>query len=92
MADVANTKRLYVGNLPWSVDETKLQEVFSQWGASSATIPMNDAGKSKGFGFVDVDAAMADDAIKAMNGDESMGRPLTVNEARPREERPAPQA
>jgi RNA recognition motif-containing protein len=86
------TKRLYVGNLPWNVNEESLQAAFAEWGASGATIPMNDQGRSKGFGFVDVAADKAEAAIEAMNGNESMGRPLTVNEARPREERPAPQA
>lgn len=82
------SKRLYVGNLPWSVNEQGLQDAFQEFGASSATIPMNDQGKSKGFGFVDVEDDQAEAAIAAMNGKEMDGRPLTVNEARPREERP----
>ncbi len=91
MAD-ATTKRLYVGNLPWTVNEEGLQAAFAEWGSTSATIPMNDQGKSKGFGFVDVAEDQAAAAIEAMNGADMGGRPLTVNEARPREERPAPQA
>lgn len=82
------SKRLYVGNLPYSVSEQQLQEAFAEWGATSVTLPTDDTGRPKGFGFVDIgEDSKADAAIQAMNGKQLGGRTLTVNEARPREER-----
>lgn len=81
------SKRLYVGNLPYSVKEPELQELFGPYGATSASIPTLDDGRSKGFGFVDVEDDQAETAIQEMNGKEMGGRNLTVNEARPREDR-----
>jgi len=78
------SKRLYVGNLPYSLTEDDLREAFSEWEATDATIPIDEAGRSKGFGFVNVDDAQVDAAVEAMNGKEFRGRSLTVNEARPR--------
>lgn len=83
-------KRLYVGNLSYSVDSTALQELFAQHGTvnSAEVISDRDTGRSKGFGFVEMgsdDEAQA--AIAALNGQQNDGRALTVNEARPREER-----
>lgn len=83
-------RRLYVGNLSYSVDSSTLQELFAQHGAvnSAEVISDRDTGRSKGFGFVEMgsdDEAQA--AIAALNGHEHDGRALTVNEARPREER-----
>jgi len=82
--------RLYVGNLPYSVDSDGLRELFMQHGdvVSAEVIADRDTGRSKGFGFVEMgneDAAKA--AIAALNGKDHQGRVLTVNEARPREER-----
>ncbi|MFT3786784.1 MAG: RNA-binding protein [Tepidisphaeraceae bacterium] len=82
-------KRLYVGNLPYSVDSSELQDMFGAHGnvTSAQVISDRDTGRSKGFGFVEMDtddAAAA--AIAALNGKEMGGRALTVNEARPREE------
>lgn len=84
--------KLYVGNLPYSTTDADLNELFAQYGTIvSATVIMDrDSGRSKGFGFVEFeadDAAKA--AIEALNGKENGGRNLVVNEARPREDRPA---
>ncbi|MBM4268245.1 MAG: RNA-binding protein [Deltaproteobacteria bacterium] len=84
-------KKLYVGNLSYDMDNEALERLFSAHGTvESATIIMDrDSGRSKGFGFVEMssnDAAQA--AIAALNGKEHAGRALTVNEARPREDRP----
>jgi RNA recognition motif-containing protein len=83
-------KRLYVGNLPYSVRDETLQELFSQFGAvrSAQVIMDRESGRSKGFGFVEMDNdAEAQAAIDGLNGKPQDGRPLTVNEARPREDR-----
>ena len=83
-------KRLYVGNLSYSMDSSQLQELFSQYGAvnSAEVISDRETGRSKGFGFVEMaDDQEAEAAIAALNGQENGGRALTVNEARPREER-----
>ena len=82
--------KLYVGNLAYSVRDDSLQEAFAQFGTvTSAKVMMDrDTGRSKGFGFVEMgsdDEAQA--AIAALNGQEHGGRALTVNEARPREDR-----
>ncbi|HTE17150.1 MAG TPA: RNA-binding protein, partial [Armatimonadota bacterium] len=74
------SKRLYVGNLPYTVSEQQLQDAFSQWGATSVTLPTDDTGRPKGFGFVDIgEDGQAQAAIDAMNGKELGGRTLTVN-------------
>ncbi|QGU31742.1 RNA recognition motif domain-containing protein [Thermochromatium tepidum] len=83
--------RIYVGNLPYSVNDDELRSVFSQFGELVAAEVIRDkfSGQSKGFGFVDMpNKAEADAAIKALNETEMKGRKLTVNEARPRAERP----
>jgi len=82
---------IYVGNLSWNTDDRSLTDLFSQYGQveSARIIEDRETGRSRGFGFVE----MPDDnegraAIEALNGYEHDGRPLKVNEARPREERP----
>jgi RNA recognition motif-containing protein len=83
-------KKLYVGNLPYSVSDSDLQNLFEQHGTvqSAQVIVDRDTGRSKGFGFVEMDNnEQAQAAIQALNGTEINGRALTVNEARPREER-----
>lgn len=75
-------KSLYVGNLPYSVTENELREMFAEFEPVSVRL-IGD----KGFGFVDVPEEKAADAIAAVNGREVGGRQLTVNEARPRTER-----
>ncbi len=78
-------KKLYVGNLSYSVNEDKLREIFSEFGsvASATIITDRDSGRSKGFGFVEMgsdDETQA--AMTALNGKEVEGRQLKVNEAR----------
>lgn len=84
--------RIYVGNLSYSVTDDDLRELFSQHGelASAEVIKDKFSGQSKGFGFVDMPSnSEANDAIKELNETLFQGRKLTVNEARPRAERPA---
>ena len=83
-------KKLYVGNLSYDMTDSDLQTLFEQFGAvQSVQIIMDrDTGRSKGFGFVEMaNNTEAQAAISALNGKESDGRALTVNEARPREDR-----
>jgi RNA recognition motif-containing protein len=83
--------RIYVGNLPYSMTDDELRDLFSAYGELAAAEVIKDkfSGQSKGFGFVDMPSnADADAAIKALNEMEMKGRKLTVNEARPRAERP----
>ena len=83
-------KRLYVGNLSYNVTNESLEELFAQFGTvQSAQVVMDrDTGRSKGFGFVEMaDDNAAQAAIQGLNEQQHDGRPLTVNEARPREER-----
>lgn len=83
-------KKLFVGNLPYSTTNEALAEMFASFGevASAAVIMDRETGRSKGFGFVEFnDDAAADAAIEAMNGKDEGGRPLTVNEARPKTDR-----
>lgn len=83
--------RIYVGNLPYSVSDDDLRDVFGQFGelASAEVVKDKFSGQSKGFGFVDMpDNADAQQAIKSLNDTNLKGRKLTVNEARPRAERP----
>ena len=84
-------KKLFVGSLKYAVTDDDLRQMFVEFGTvDSAQVIMNrDTGQSKGFGFVEMaNDAEADAAIEALNGKEVDGRRLTVNEARPREERP----
>ncbi len=82
---------IYVGNLSYDLTEKELEELFAEFGSVSATRIITDrtTGRSKGFGFVEMDnKAEGEEAIKQLDGKEMNGRPLKVNEARPREERP----
>ena len=84
-------KKLYVGNLSYDVDSTGLQELFAPHGTvdSAQIITDRDTGRSKGFGFVEMSTEEeAQAAIAALHGQEHGGRALTVNEAKPREDRP----
>ena len=79
-------KKLYVGNLAFSVTENTLNDLFSQHGSidSCRLITDRDSGRSKGFGFVEMSSDQeAENAIASLNGQELDGRALTVNEARP---------
>jgi cold-inducible RNA-binding protein len=83
-------KRLYVGNLSSDTTDSTLQNLFEPHGTvqSAKVIMDRDTGRSKGFGFVEMDSdAQAQAAITGLNGQEVDGRALKVNEARPREER-----
>ena len=83
-------KKLYVGNLSYGVDSSELEQLFAQHGqvVSAQIINDRETGRSKGFGFVEMaNDAEADAAVTALNGQQHNGRALTVNEARPREER-----
>jgi len=83
--------KLYVGNLSFESTENDLQDLFQQHGQVNEVRLMTDrmTGKSRGFAFVTVDdVAQANTAMSALNGREFNGRTLTVNEARPRDERP----
>ena len=82
--------KLYVGGLPYSVTEARLQEIFAAHGTveSAKVITDRDTGQSRGFGFVDMGSGgEAQRAIQALNGTELGGRTLTVNEAKPMERR-----
>jgi len=84
-------KKLYVGNLSYDVDSSALEQLFGAHGTveSAQVIADRDTGRSKGFGFVEMSSdAEAQAAIAALNGQEQGGRTLTVNEAKPREDRP----
>lgn len=75
-------KKLYVGNLAWSVTDEDLSNLFSEYGgvASAVVISDRESGRSRGFGFVELEDG-ADQAIEALNGQDFQGRPLRVNEA-----------
>jgi len=82
-------KKLYVGNLAYSINDGSLQQLFGAHGSvqSAQVIMDRDTGRSKGFGFVEMGSdAEAQAAIQALNGAEVEGRTLTVNEARPKTE------
>ena len=83
---------LYVGNLPYSVGDEELRSAFAQFGevASASVISDKFTGQSKGFGFVEMpNNSEADAAIKGLNETSMGGRNIKVNQARPRENRPA---
>lgn len=83
-------KKLYVGNLPWSVDDNKLAELFSKYTSltSAAVLKDRETNRSRGFGFVEMsDDEEAKKAIEEINGMDIDGRKLVVNEARPREDK-----
>jgi RNA recognition motif-containing protein len=84
-------KKLYVGNLTYKVNDSDLEQLFSQFGTvqSAQVITDRDTGRSKGFGFVEMETdAEAQEAIRGLHDQDHNGRRLTVNEARPREPRP----
>ena len=84
--------KLYVGSLAYSINDDKLKELFTEAGTvTSAQVIMDrDTNQSKGFGFVEMSSEdEAKEAIKLLNGKEVDGRAIMVNEARPKEDRPA---
>ncbi len=83
-------KKLFVGSLPWAVDDQKLGDLFSQFGTVSSAVVLKDrmTGRSRGFGFVEMENdAEAMEAVEKLNGSDMEGRKIVVNEARPREDR-----
>ena len=81
---------IYVGNLPFEVDDEELERTFTAHGEVTSARVIQDrfSGRSRGFGFVEMaDNTQAEAAIQALNGKDFSGRPLTVNEAKPREDR-----
>ncbi|MBU0513136.1 MAG: RNA-binding protein [Proteobacteria bacterium] len=84
-------KNIYVGNLSFDSNEDSLRVLFEQYGAvhSANVITDRNTGRSRGFGFVEMDTEAADAAIAALDGTELEGRSLKVNEAKPRESRPS---
>jgi cold-inducible RNA-binding protein len=83
--------KLYVGNLPYSTADADLTELFAEYGTvvSASVISDRETGRSKGFGFVEIEEEdKAKAAVEALNGKDFGGRNIVVNEARPREERP----
>ena len=86
------TKKIYVGNLPYSMSDNDLNNLFAEFGTVHSARIINDreSGRSKGFGFVEMGSqAEAEAAIEALNGHEVSGRALTVNEAKPQIDRPS---
>lgn len=84
-------KKLYVGNLAFSVTDDELMQAFTSFGtiASARVVMDRMTGRSKGFGFVELeDDSMADQAVEKMNGQTIAGRPVRVSEAKPQEDRP----
>ena len=77
---------IYVGNLPFSVDDDKLREMFEAFGEveSAKVISDRETGRSRGFGFVEMENSAADAAIKELNKQEIDGRALKVNQSEPR--------
>ena len=82
-------KNLYVGNLAFTTTQEDLREAFAQFGTVARVQVVSDreTGRSRGFGFVEMSEG-GDEAIAALNGAQLQGRTLTVNEAKPREDRP----
>ena len=81
------TKTLYVGNLPWSTSSEELTDFFGRYGnvVGSRIITDRETGRSRGFGFVEVEDEDAERLAEELNGADFNGRSLTVNEARPRQ-------
>lgn len=84
------SKKLYVGNLPWSSTEDEVRSAFEAYGEvmSVNLIEDRETGRPRGFGFVEMDESGATEAIEGMDGTDFGGRTLKVNEAKPRVQRP----
>ncbi len=82
-------KKIYVGNLPFTATEDEIKGLFEEHGTVSSInlITDRDTGRFRGFGFVEMEDADADTAMKALDGQDFSGRPLKVNEARDRQPR-----
>ena len=81
--------KIYVGNLPWSTTDSELEELFASYGAvqSAKVITDRETGRSRGFGFVEMDQSAAQNAIAELNGKQLDSRALRVNEANDRPRR-----
>lgn len=79
-------KKIYVGNIPFTATESQVKDLFEQYGAvdSIAWITDRDTGRFRGFAFIEMEAAAADSAINGLNGFDLDGRPLKIDEAKPR--------
>ncbi|HEY5657504.1 MAG TPA: RNA-binding protein [Myxococcota bacterium] len=84
-----SVKKIYVGNLPWTATDAELRELFSSIGTVHSASVVNDreTGRSRGFGFVEMDEGDAEKAISELNGRDMGGRALRVNEAQERQRR-----
>ena len=84
------SKKLYVGNLPWSSTEDEIRAAFEAFGEVTSVnlIEDRETGRPRGFGFVEMDDSGAREAIEALDGKDFGGRNIKVNEAKAREERP----
>jgi RNA recognition motif-containing protein len=84
------SKNIYVGNLSWTASDADLQSLFSAYGEviSARVIQDRETGRSRGFGFVEMDDNGAAQAIQSLNGQNFQGRDLKVNESQPRQSRP----
>ena len=85
-----NNKKLFIGSLPWGVDDAELAQIFSQAGnvVSAQVVKDRETGRSRGFGFVEMSTdEEAQNAISNINGSDVQGRKIVVNIARPRETR-----
>ena len=81
--------RLFVGNLPWSIGDNELRDLFSEFGevTDSKVIKDRDTGRSRGFGFIEMDDEAGEAAIKGLDGSEQDGREIRVNVAEERKPR-----
>ncbi len=85
-----NNRKLFVGSLPWAVDDAQLSQIFSQVGTvvSAQVLKDRETGRSRGFGFVEMSTdEEAQAAVEKLNGSDVDGRKIVVNIARPREDR-----
>jgi cold-inducible RNA-binding protein len=82
------SKKLFVGSLPWAVNDETLKSAFESFGSvlSAKVVTDRQTGRSRGFGFVEMEnESEASEAIKALNGSEMKGRTIIVNEAKPKD-------
>jgi len=84
-----SVKKIYVGNLPWSATDAELRDLFASIGTvhSAAVVSDRETGRSRGFGFIEMDEGDAERAISELNGRDMGGRALRVNEAQERQRR-----
>ena len=84
--------KLFVGNLSWNINDAQLEELFSEFGdvAAARVITDRDTGRSRGFGFVEIETPNIAEVISALNGREIDGRPIRVSEAEDKRESRGP--